>query len=170
MTLMTLPEVRQNVETDLEDDALQRVMDGVEQDIDQQFGAVASQVDDLEGGLKSLFATRPISSITTIVETVGTTETTLAADDYKLRHNSQIDRLNTGTNSRIRWGDRVEVTYVPVDDTDKRRLVYIRLIELAIKYNALGNERVGDYSSQSVDFTAEREKILGGLKRKGFFM
>ncbi len=168
--LMDIVLVRQHIETGLIDAALQRVMDSVEEDIDQEFGLVASQVDDLEGKTKSIFTTRPISSITSIVETVGTTDTTLAANDYQLRHNSQIDRLNTGTNSRTKWGDRVKVTYVPVDDTNKRQTVYIRLIELAVKYNALKGEHAGDYSSQSVEYEKERLGILRGLRRGGFFM
>ena len=169
MTLMAISQVREHVETGLVDDALERFMDSVEEDIDQEFGAVASQVDDLEGKTKLLFTTRPISSITSIVETVGTTDTTLATNDYKKRHNSQIDRLNTGTNSRTKWGDRVLVTYVPVDDTKRRQMVYIRLIELAVKYNALKGENAGDYSSQSAEYEKERLGILRGLRRGGYF-
>ncbi len=168
-TLMVVKEVRNHVETGLVDDALERIMDSVEEDIDQEFGAVASQVDDLEGKTKSIFMTRPIGSITSIMETVGTTDITLATNDYKRRHNSQIDRLNTGTNSRNKWGDRVLVTYVPVDDTKRRQMVYIRLIELALKYNALKGENSGDYSSTSAEYEKERLGILRGLRRGGFF-
>lgn len=170
MGLMTLVEMRQNVETGLGDDALQRIIDGAEQEIDQQLGAAVSQVDDMEGLVYSIYTTRPVASITTIVETVGTTDTTLASSDYRLRHNSQIDRLNTGANSRNKWGDRVKVTYIPVDDTAKRRLALIKLVELSVKYNGLSSESAGDYSASSLDYEGEREKILNGLRRKGFFM
>ena len=78
MALLTSTEVRTHVETGLVDAALQRIMDAAEEDIDQKFGAVSSQVDDLEGKLKSVWTTRPISSITSVVETLGTDDTTLA--------------------------------------------------------------------------------------------
>ena len=86
MALLTLSQVRENIETGLGDDALQRIMDAVEEDIDQRHGAVASQVDDLEAGLEKLWTTRPILTITTVTETVGTTDTDLSANDFVKRH------------------------------------------------------------------------------------
>ena len=163
MALLTIPEVRQNVETGLENDALQRVMDAAEEDITQRHGAVASQVDYLEGGLKSLWTTRPILSITSVVESVGTTDTTLATDDYIQRHDTQIDRLDTGTNSRQRWGDAVKITYVPIDTTNRRIMAYIKLIKLEVEYSGLDNSKEGDYSSKGLDYQMERNKILSTL-------
>ncbi len=167
MALMTLPEVRQNIETGLLDTALQRIMNAVEQDIDQEYGAVDSQVDQFDGGLLSLWLSRPILSITSIVERIGNTDITLASDDYETRHESQIDRLTTGTNSRSTWGDKVTVTYVPVDTTARRIAVYLKLIKLDIQYSGLDSERVGDFSSKSMDYPSERLKILSGLRRAG---
>ncbi len=170
MTLMSLPEVRQNIETGLLDAALQRIMDAVEQDIDQRHGAVDSQVDDLEGGLKSIWTTRPILTITSIVETVIETDTTLAADDYETRHNRQLDRLDSGTNARTRWGDRVKITYVPIDTTARRITVYLKLILLDIMYSGLDNSREGDFASSGLDYYTERGKILSGLSEPGNFI
>ncbi len=170
MALLTLPQVRENVETGLVDTALQRIMNSAEQDIDQRFGAVALQVDSLIGGGKAIWLTRPILTITSIVETVGDTNTTLSADDYDTRHNKQLDRLTTGTNGRSLWGDKAKVTYVPVDTTERRIAVYLRLIKLEIQFSGLDSERTGDFSSKSLDYSSEREKILSGLREAGEFI
>lgn len=168
--LLSATEVRTHVETGLTDAALQRVMDAAEQDIDQRHGAVGSQVDDLIGGLKNIWTTRPISAISEVVETVGTTDTTLAADDYKKRHDTQLERLNSGTNARLTWGHRVKVTYVPTDTTDRRIDVFLRLIKLSLEYSGLDNSKDGDFSSKTLNYATEREKILSALDRKGFFV
>jgi hypothetical protein len=170
MALLTLAKVRENIETGLGDDALQRVMDSVEDDIDQRHGAVASEVDDLVGGLKSIWTTRPILSITSIVETVDNTDTTLATNDWTKRHDTQLSRDDDGTNSRQRWGDRVKITYVPVDTTNRRIMAYLKLIQLELVYSGYGSSKEGDFNSSALDYEAEREKILGSLSRKGMFM
>ena len=170
MPLMSLPEVRQNIETGLLDAALQRIMDAVEQDIDQQHGAVATHVDYLDGGLKSIWTTRPILTITTIEETVGGVDTTLSSDDYVIRHNGQLDRLATGSNSRTRWGDKVNVTFVPVDTTARRIAVYLKLIQLDIQYSGLSGSGEGDHSESNLDYGVERRKLLNSLSRSGFFV
>ncbi len=170
MALLTLAKVRTHVETGLVDTALQRIMDAAEQDIDQRHGAVASQVDDLPGGTLNIFTTRPIDSVTSVVETVGDTDTTLASTDYKQRHGTQLERLDTGTTARQTWGDRVLVTYVPTDTTSRRIGAYIKLIKLEIEYSGLDNSKDGDFSSKNLDYATEREKILSGLRQPGSFV
>ena len=170
MALLTSTEVRTHVETGIVDAALQRIMDGAEQDIDQRHGAVATQVDDLPSkGVEDIFTSRPILTITSVAETIGTTTTTLATDDYVERHSHQLHRLDTGTNGRLTWGDRVKITYVPVDTTDRRVVAYIQLINLYIEFNGLSTERKGDFSSQWLDYNIEREKILKSLNAPGSF-
>ena len=163
-------EVRNHVETGLVSAALQNIMNEAEQDLDQRHGEYDSQVDDLEGGLEDIWTTRPISAITSVIETVGTTDTTLATDDYVQRHGTQLERLDTGTNARQRWGDRVKVTYTPVDTKNRRIMVFIRLIKLSIEYSGLDSSKDGDFSSKTLTYDQEREKILSALDRKGFFI
>jgi hypothetical protein len=170
MALLTSTEVRTHVETGIVDAALQRIMDGAEQDIDQRYGAVGAQVDDLPSyGVEDIFTTRPILTITSVAETIGDTTTTLATDDYEQKHGQMLHRLGTGTNGRIRWGDSVLVTYAPVDTTDRRIVAYIALIKLYVVVNGLGSERMGDFSSNSLDYNVEREKILRSLGSPGGF-
>lgn len=170
MALLTLLQVRENIETGLSDTALQRIMDAVEEDIDQRHGDVASEVDDLETGFEKLWTTRPIGTITTVVETVGTVDTTLSANDYIRRHQTQLDRLNTGDNPRERWGVRVKITYVPVDTTKRRITTYLKMILLDIVYSGLDSSREGDFNSKSVNYDTEREKLLSALDRPGMFI
>lgn len=170
MALLNLTQVRENIETGLNDAALQRVMDAVEQDIDQRHGAVNAQIDDLEAGDKKIWTTRPILSITTVTETVGTTDTELSANDYVKRHETQLDRINTGDNPRERWGVRVKITYVPVDTTSRRITAYLKMILLDIVYSGLDSSREGDFNSKSLDYGSEREKLLSSLDRPGTFM
>jgi hypothetical protein len=170
MALLTLAKVRENIETGLGDDALQRVMDSVEDDIDQRHGAVASEVDDLIGGKSDIWTSRPILTITTIVETVDTTDTTLATDDWTRRHDTQLSRNDDGTNSRKRWGDRVKITYVPVDTTNRRIMVYLKMILLELVYSGYGSSKEGDFNSSALDYDTEREKLLSSLSRNGHFI
>ncbi|MCQ4575414.1 MAG: hypothetical protein NOU37_09250 [Candidatus Brocadiales bacterium] len=172
MALMSATEVRQHIDTDLVDAALQRLIDAAEEDIDTHFGSVTSQLDELLGnGGKHLWPTRPIKTVSSIVETVGTTDTTLASDDYKLLHGGrQIERLNTGTNARNSWGDRTKIQYTPEDETKKRKGILIKLVKLEVEYNGLSSERAGDYQSSSLDYEGERKKILGGLAGFGSFV
>lgn len=169
-TLMLLAEVRTHVETGLADAAVQTLMDAAEEAIDARHGALASQVDDLPGGLKSVWTTRPIGTITSVIESVGTDDTTLVAADYKKRHDTQLDRLDTGSNSRQRWGDRVKVTYAPRSDEEQRNIVFIGLIKLAVEYTGLDNSKDGDFSSKGLNYADERERLLSTLDEKGFFV
>ena len=165
MALLTKTELKEHVETDLVDDAVNRLLDDAEAEIIRRFGAHVTQVDEPLGGDKYLFPSRPITTVTSIVETVGTTDTTLAADDYKLIHsNRQIERLGDGTNGRLTWGDRVKITYVPSDNQDTRKRVQIDLVKLAIQYDVVRTVESGNYSATFPDYEKERDKILGRLE------
>ena len=168
MALIDATEMRTHVETGIVDAALTTIIDGADQDIIQRHGAVATEVDDLPSkGVEDIFTTRPISSITSVIETIGTTSTTLATDDYVQRHGQMLHRLDTGTNGRLTWGDRVKVTYVPVDTTDRREVALIALVKLYLAFNGLSSERKGDFQSSALDYNTEREKILRSLNPPG---
>ena len=169
--LIAATEMRTHVETGVVDAALTTIINGAQQDIDQKYGAVAAQVDDLPSkGVTDIFTTRPILTITSIAETIGTTTTTLSSNDYETKHGQQLHRLDTGDNGRSTWGDRALVTYVPVDTTDRRKVALIQLTTLYINFNGLDSERKGDFSSKGLDYNTEREKILRSLGRPGSFV
>ena len=170
MALIDATEMRTHVETGVVDAALTTIIDGADQDIIQRHGAVATEVDDLPTkGVEDIFTSRPILTIPSVAETIGTTTTTLATDDYEQRHGQQLHRLDTGTNGRLTWGDRVKVTYVPIDTTERRKVALIALVKLYLAFNGLSTERKGDFSSQGLDYNTEREKILKSLNAPGSF-
>ena len=167
--LLTLAQIREHVETDLSNDALQRIIDSEDAEIVQRYGALSTQTETLRGGSERLFLSRLAASITSIAEEVGETTTTLAADDYELWWNQELDRDPDGTNGRSTWGERVTVVYVPQTMTAQRTAVLTQLVQLAVRYNGVQQESVGsgDYSATSADYQRERERLLRKLAPRG---
>jgi hypothetical protein len=170
MSLLTTDELRQHVETDLSDEALQRIIDAQEERIDDRCGASGTQTQAFSPNYSNvLFPYRKVASITSIVETVGDTSTTLAADDYRVVNGKRIDRLGTGTNPRTYWAPDVLVSYVPEGKTDQRITVLINLCKLDIEYSGLKSESIGDHSESHEGYLDEREEIIADLDAGGRF-
>ena len=168
MALLTTSELLTHLDSDLATAALQRLLDDAEAEIIKRFGAHSagsSQVETLVGtGLEVVFVNKPISAVNSVIETIGTTATTLAADDYSVHNKFVLERLADGTNSRSTWGDRVKVTYQPVSDTDQRKVVQIQLCKLAVNFEGLKSEKAGNYSRTWGEYNAERKQILNSLQ------
>ncbi len=165
MTLLTLTELREHIETDLVDDALQRLLDAEDEEILRRCGAPLSQTQSFAVTTQTqLFLTRPASVLLTVTETdtAGVT-TTLAATDYELWWGQAVERV-TGT-----WGPRVTVVYTPRDTTAQRIGVLIQLVQLALRYSGVQSESIGggDYSATYLDYQRERERLLGRLAPRG---
>jgi hypothetical protein len=169
MALLTVAQIRQHIETDLEDDALQRIIDAEDAEITRRFGATSTQTDVLKGGSEYLFLSRKATTIASVTEEVYETTTTLATDDYDLWWNQALERDPDGTNGRTTWGERVTVVYTPQDITAQRRGVLIALVQLAVRYNGVQSESVGsgDYSAASYDYQRERERLFVKLAPRG---
>jgi hypothetical protein len=169
MTLLTLAQVREHVETDLVDDALQRLIDAEDEEILKRCGPPTSQTEILKGGDTHLYLSRLVSTITSIAEQVEDTTTTLAADDYDLWWNQALEREEDGTNPRAVWGERVTVVYLPQDQTSQRIMTLIQLVQLAVRYSGVQQESVGsgDYSVGNYDYQHERERLLRKLEPRG---
>lgn len=166
MAWLTTSDVAAHIEHDLSATAIQRLIDDAEEDILARFGAHTSQTDYLTGGDLYLYTRRPVSSVSSITETVAETDTTLSSDDYSIvvPGGSRLKRLRDGTNPATRWAREVTVTYTPVDDLDRRNRVGLDLIRLALQYSALRRVRDGDHSESGVEYQKERNQILSGLK------
>lgn len=183
--LLTAAQLREHVETDLPDTALDRIILAEEGEIVRRYGPHATAAETLQGGDEFLVLARAAASITAVTETIGLTDTVLAADDYRLWPGGRLQRRADGTtgsfqpnvmggvidtlNVTPRWGDRVAVTYVPVDETAQRTLVLVQLCKLAIQYSGLKSESVGggDHSETTADYPVEREKLLRSLRPRG---
>lgn len=164
MSLLTLTDARALIETDLTDPALQALLDAADADIIANAGAhaSASQIV-IEPRSDTVFLRRDAASITTVVERIDGTATTLAATDYRLAGAHMLRRLATGANPRREWGDEIEIVYVPVADLPRRRAVQADLVKLAIQYQGARSVRVGDVATDLPEYDAERRAILSRL-------
>lgn len=175
MSMISVADLREHLETDLVDGAVARLIDDAEKEIDEQHGQLATQTDEFQGEVtaNALFLTRIATGITTVTEEIksgGTyTATVLAADDYELKFRGrQLRRLVDGTNPRSTWGDTVTVIYVPQDDKERRARMTVDLVKLAVAFNALDSEKIGDYSMKAARYEATRQDILNRLTSWGF--
>lgn len=169
MTLLTVDQFREHVETSLVDDAIQRLLDDAEAEIIRYAGDLGSVTELIDGGSSRLVLSRRAGSVTSVTETSGTTTTTLDADDWRLRSAYVLERLNTGTNPRWTWSRFATVTYVAADDTDTRAVVQLELVKIAIARNpGLAAQTIGAWTEQYVNNSAwnpdlERASILARL-------
>lgn len=171
-TLLTVSGLKEHVETDLSNTALQAILNAEEAEIISRYGAHATASEILEGGGEWLVLQRKASSITSVTETVNDTATVLAANDYQLWGGMRLQRLDDGTNQRYTWGDEITVAYVPQDQNAQRTLVLVNLCKLALAYTGLNAESVGqgDHSETSMEYNAERERLLKSLSPRGGFV
>jgi hypothetical protein len=169
MALLTVAQIREHVETDLSNDALQRIIDSEDGEITRRFGAPTTQTETFKGGESYVFLSRLASSITSVTEEVNETTTTLAVDDYDLWWNQALQRDADGTNGRGTWGERVTVVYVPQTTTPQRTLLLIQLVQLAVQYGGVQSDSVGsgDYSATYHDYQRERERLFRKLEPRG---
>jgi hypothetical protein len=164
MSLLTVDEIRQHVETDLGDTALGRLIDDADGEIIDRLGALASQVEVIPGGEKYIVIARKAISITAIVERIRETDYALGADDYTLLSDKRrVQRLQGSTVPSIWWQGLVTITYVPVDETIPRKRLLVDLVRLSASYTALSSVGVGDVRMTNLDYQAERDKLFETL-------
>lgn len=157
--------------TDLSDAELQPALDAATDEIIQRFGPVGEEIEvAARGETRRIDLARPADEEKdiTIVETVGTTDTTLEADDFRVWNGGRtIERLRTGTNSRFWFGTTLVITYTPVDDSKQRDEAAIKLAILNLQYSGLASESLGDEKMTTADHDKERAKILATLQPRG---
>lgn len=179
--------VKKRVETDLDDIELQLIIDEVNQDVITKFGPHADPANpitvELEGWQYKIVLPRQIdtSAPITVVEQIDATygsptSLTLSSGDYRIWTNGYtLERRADGTNSRWKWGDRVLVTYTPVNDGDQRESVMVKLAILEIQYQGgfpgIRSQNVGDVVLSEADYQKQRESLMNSLApRGGLFM
>lgn len=177
MSLLTLTLLRELIETDLSDDALQLYLDDAEAEIIKRYGLhgesgtevvedefPASKIYD-DGRNSCIYLSRPASTISSVVEREDDVETTLSSNDYRIIHNGvAVERLTGGTNKREAWAPEVRITYLPVSQLATRKRVQRDLVQLAIQYKGLISEQTGDYSASMDVYQTERNRILAVLE------
>ena len=166
--LVTVEQVREHLGTNSTDtDELQRLIDDDDAEVVRRCGPHkidGALTDVLRGGSVRLFPSQAVEGITSVTETAWDTVTVLSHDDYRTWYGGRmLERLSNGSHPRADWGERVELTYTPVDTDPQRRMAIIRLVRLGLQYSGLQSESVGPYSAQSLDYAKEREAILKQL-------
>lgn len=167
-SLLTTTEIREHIDTDLSEAALQRLIDAAEDDITLRYGAhaeagtVEEQFYPSEGET-FLFPSRKVNTGSAIVITRQldgeSVATTADASEYAVDDPHRIRLLQSDV-----WADHVvTVTYTPVTDGDRRKGVLIDLVKLACRFEALQSSRMGDASVSHVEYERTRNAILGRL-------
>lgn len=171
MALLTPADLREHIQTSLVDTALQRLIDGAEMDILQQAGPLGVLEDRRRGGGTLLFLSRPVGTLTSVVERygdpLGLTDITLDATDYTLMPDKRTLRREwIGTHRVDRWADDVIVTYTVLDETADRQRALINLVKLEIAYQpGLTAQSIGTWMEQyrNVNYVDERAQIFASL-------
>mgnify|MGYP001566961925 CR=1 FL=1 len=168
MAILTVAEVRDNVETSLIDDALSRLIDNADQEIIDRLGALASQTEMLFGdGLTLLPLARKASAITSATERIDETDYALATNDYELLGDGYHVQRKQGTNASLYWRGRVTIVYVPIGGASgelaSRKKLLVDLVRLDAAYEAVRSSSIGDVQKTFLDHAAERDGLFRQL-------
>ena len=166
MPLLTLADVRAQVQTDLTSAALKNIYDAELRRIVKVVGKDKAVVERKNAlSLLDLFTHRPIGTINSIKERVNaaSSEVTLAADDYRIIGRRRIRRLSTGTNGGSWWGGEVVIDYDPVDNIDLRNSTLVELVRISADEKAAESEKDGDYQVTYRNPKRARSEALDGL-------
>lgn len=169
--LLTVDELRGHVSTDLEDDDLLRLLEAAEADIDG-YAPPGVLTESFDCGGSRIFLARRARSVTSVTQTVWSTDTVLDATDYIVSPSGYwIQRVGNGTHGGWSFRGRLTVVYVPDDDTPKRVRCAIELVKLALNAEpgTAGMETIGAWSEQRTASSVwnpyiERDAILATLR------
>ena len=116
--LVSTTVLRENVQTNLSDSALEHLIDDADATVVRYCGPhnQDAPVDEiLTGGSIRLFPNRAVESVEKTTETVGAISTDLSSNDYRSWYGGRmLERLSDGSHPRPYWGDRVLLRYTPV--------------------------------------------------------
>lgn len=172
--LLTPAQFRAHVETALEDEALQRLLDAAEADIDSNCGPLDMDDYDTPGevtqwftssrGMQTLRTKQKAAAVVSVTEydpASGDTDVTrLLVEDEDYWLDGGIIR---GRNGYI-FGGRIEVVYVPEDTRSRRTAVLIQLVKLEINVDpGTGFEGAGSWQHTSQDYEQNRQHLLWSL-------
>lgn len=160
--LLTAADLRPHVETDLDDIALQRVIDRLDADLVSRIGPHSGPLTEVvPGKTPSVYVRRPIATVAGVREgdVIDADATTLTAGlHFRLwAAEGRLERLPAGA----LFATVVEVVYTPVDDLDRRKRVLLELVRLDLAQSGRLHESVGrDYGYTALDYAAQRDALL----------
>ncbi len=173
MSFVSVAEVRDKIQTDLDDTRLLVIIANEEAALTARLGAppdgattVTEAIYNTDGG--TLYLKRPVTSITSVHETItiGDTASALVASDYYLiAARGQLVRLASG----VQWGQVATVVYVPGDSAALWKQVIIELIRISIQQTAMEQESVAqEYSYKAPDWNVARQRQYRRLEFPAF--
>lgn len=184
-----LDRVKTRTGSDLPDDELEAMIDGIVAELEARFGPAGAFTVELGDPSdpssrfnRTLRLARPLDAgedVTIVERDPGNSgqaeaDVTLAAADYRVMHGGRtLQRLTGGPNGRDYWAPLVSVTYTPIGEQPARDEAVIKLMQLDLSYRGgLKSERAGDYQfTLSGDPVADREGIFKALEqRRGMVM
>lgn len=164
----TVTRLRDFVATTLSDATLQTLLDAAFAAIVDEVGPPGELEESFSPSGDLLRLSRTAGSVVSVTEDARYSALALAADDYELRRSGHIlVRRRDGTNQASCWRGRIEVAYVPVDDTANRIRVATELVKLNISFSpGLASQTIGTWSETyrtDVPYPEQRAAILASL-------
>lgn len=151
----TVARIRERVETDTDDEELNRIAAEAVFELNQRYGAEAlARTEYIDGGARSFRLSAPADPEATL--TVYEDDEITSADDYRVIHDGlTVERL-TGV-----FASNTYVIYTPVDNSATRQEVVIKLVMLTLEYRGgMRYDRVGDAANGYAIYADEREALL----------
>lgn len=154
--------VATHVEHDLTTDAIERLIEDAERDVELRAGSNAARTEQhiLPAKRRRIFLKVKAASLISVQEGEEIDELTALVEDtdHKLVDDGWVvERLGADFQSRV------EIRYAPEQDTARRDRVIIDLVRLAVQYSGLAASRDGDHSETQRDYQMEREHVLRAL-------
>jgi hypothetical protein len=163
-----IDDLRARVETDLDDDTLQRILDAAEKSVERSAGNAVSetQTESDAFGNQWISINRRSTSFTSVKERRrhSSDQVTLSSNDYRKVGPNKVLRLTNGDNPAGYWGKEVEVIYVPEVDVASRDEATLKLCHLSIEYRAYESEKSGDWQGVQKEYNAARRAVLREIR------
>lgn len=154
------------VETDLDNDTLQRILDAAVESVERSAGKAAVEVETHEAFCADFIVlSRRKTDITSITERrlFSSDAVTLSANDYREVGDYKIMRRSDGDNPVAGWGSEVVVTFTPEVDADVRDRVTLDLCQIDINYAVYSDEKTGNWSGKA-DWKKERAALFRQIR------
>lgn len=165
---LTTDDVRERIDTSLNETAVQRVLDAAEAAVERSAGNATVETEQMDASNSAkLTVSRRSTATTSVAERRrhSSDEVTLSSNDYRKIGAITFLRLNSGDNPASFWGKEVTIVYVPEVDTDLRDRVTLDLCMLDIEFSAFDREKKGaDWEGEQKDHKARRRALLAQIR------
>lgn len=165
--ILTVDELREHVETALGDDALERILNAAEGDMNQHGGILTTTLDVPDAVTEYFYPTARTLWFTAanyIDEIVEVTENDVILDPlmYEVRNGREIYRLDN-----LYWGSPVIVEYVPTtEELNRRKMLLVNLAKLYINADpGTSFQGAATWQTTVTDFEEQKQRLLWAWKR-----